>query len=300
VRKKEPIILTIGVFDGVHRGHQALLRRTVSLARSLKAIPAALTFHDHPMHVLRGGPRIPFLLPREGSFELLRRGGLRRVTVLKFTRAFSRKDPAQFVQWLGSLGRLKGIVVGENFRFGRGARGSVKDLKRMGKAQGFQVTGLPPVRVGGKVVSSSLIRDLLQAGRVEEANRCLGRAYVIEGAVAHGRHVGHKIGFPTANLVGIQQFLPRDGVYACTVKVGIKTYRAGMNLGRRPTFREDDHHRAAEVHLLGFRGRLYGKALKVHLLRYLRPERRFSTPKLLARQIQRDLSAIRRVPLKGL
>jgi len=300
VSKQRPIVLTIGVFDGVHRGHQALLRRTVLWARSLRATPVALTFHDHPMHVLRGGSRIPFLLPREGSFQLLRRGGLRWVKVLKFTRTFSRKDPSQFVQWLGSLGRLKGVVVGKGFRFGRGARGSVKDLKLMGKTRGFRVTGLSPVRVGGKVVSSSLIRDLLQAGRVEEANRCLGRAYVIQGAVAHGRHVGHKIGFPTANLVGIRQFLPRDGVYACAVKVGAKTYRAGMNLGRRPTFREDDHHRAAEVHLLGFEGRLYGKALKVHLLRYLRSERRFPTPQLLARQIQRDLSVIRRVPLKGL
>jgi len=300
VSEKRPIVLTIGVFDGVHRGHRALLRRTVSWANTLGATPMALTFHDHPMHVLQGGFRIPFLLPREGSFRLLRQAGLGRVKVLKFTRAFSRKGPSQFVQWLGSLGRLKGIVVGGNFRFGQGARGSVKDLKRMGRTGGFQVVGLPPVRVGGKVVSSSLIRDLLQAGRVEEANLCLGRAYVIEGAVAHGRHVGHKIGFPTANLVGIHQFLPRDGVYACAVKVGVRTYRAGMNLGRRPTFKEDDHHRAAEVHLLGFKGRLYGKALRVHLLRYLRPERKFRTPKLLARQIQRDLLVIRRVPLKGL
>ena len=294
---KRPIVLTIGFFDGVHRGHQALVRRTLSLARRLRAQPVALTFHDHPAHVLGKGPRIPYLFPREASIRRLREEGVVKVHVLRFTRAFSRKDPAGFVRWIGTLGRLKGIVVGKDFRFGKGAKGRVSDLVRMGKEQGFLVVGLPPVKIGGRTVSSSLIRDLLRRGEMEGATRCLGHPYSIEGKVAHGRHVGHRIGFPTANLQGIRQYLPKDGVYACAVRVGRRVLRAGMNLGRRPTFRDDDHHRAAEVHLLGFRGRLYGKTMRVHLLRYLRPERKFKDPAALAAQIRKDLQGVRRTPL---
>lgn len=297
---KARIVLTIGVFDGVHRGHQGLIRKTVELAKSFKALPAALTFEDHPMHVLRGGPRIPFLLPRPETFKLLEKNGIRWVRVLKFTKSFSRKSPEQFVRWLGTLGNLKGIVIGENFRFGQGAKGKVATLKAMGARDGFRVAALKAVRIGGKVVSSSLIRNLLMAGKVDQANALLGRVYTIEGEVVHGRHVGHKIGFPTANLKSIRQFLPKDGVYACAVRVGGKVYRAGMNLGQRPTFQDDDHHRAAEVHLLGFKGGLYGKHMKVYLLHYLRPEKKFGSTKILARQIGKDLQRIKGVSLKGL
>ena len=128
----------------------------------------------------------------------------------------------------------------------------------------------------------------------------LGRPYAIEGEVVHGRHMGHKIGFPTANLKGIPNFLPKDGVYACAVKLGNRFFRAGMNLGKRPTFRDDDHHRQAEVHLLGFHGKLYGKKMTVHLLKYLRPERKFRSGAALASQIRKDLAQVERAPLKGL
>lgn len=292
--------MTIGVFDGVHLGHQALLRQTTLLAHRLKASPEALSFKDHPMHVLEGGPRIPFLLPRTETFELLEEKGARKVHVLRFTKAFSQKSPEAFVQWLGNLGKLVGIVVGENFRFGRGAQGDVAFLKRFGKEEGFTLKAVKAVKVQGRTVSSSHIRQLLATGQTEKANRMLGRPYSIEGKVMHGRHVGHKIGFPTANLHDISSFLPKDGVYACAVKLGKRYYRAGMNLGKRPTFKEDDHHRQAEVHLLNYHGKLYGKRMKVHLLKYLRPERKFSSTKALVTQIRKDLGIIRIVSLKAL
>ena len=300
MKSKSPMVLTIGVFDGVHLGHQALLRQAVLLAKSLKARPEALSFHDHPMHILKRGIKIPFLLPRNETFNLLKQKGAGRVHILRFTRAFSKKSPRQFVQWLCGLGKLKGIVVGENFRFGHGAKGDVGLLRALGKMRGFEVAVVPAVKIGAKVVSSSQIRQLLAEGKTELANRMLGRAYSIEGEVVHGRHVGHQIGFPTANLRAVKQFLPKDGVYACAVKLGKKFYRAGMNLGKRPTFRDDHHHRQAEVHLLHYYGKLYGKRMKVYLLKYLRPERKFPSTQALIHQIQKDLLRVRRSSLKGL
>ncbi len=300
MKPKTPIVLTIGVFDGVHRGHQALLARTVRLAQKLKARPEALSFHDHPMHVLKKGPAIPFLLPRQETFGLLKAQGARKVHILRFTSAFSKKSPGQFVRWLCGLGRLKGIVVGENFRFGRGAQGNVALLKALGKEKGFEVAVVPSVKVEGRTVSSSAIRQLLAEGQTQLANRMLGRPYAIEGEVVHGRHVGHRIGFPTANLHAVKQFLPKDGVYACAVKLGRKLYRAGMNLGKRPTFRDDSHQRQAEVHLLHYYGKLYGKQMKVYLLQYLRPEKKFPSTQALVKQIQKDLVRVRRASLKGL
>src|SRR5271170_1647364 len=157
--------MTIGVFDGVHLGHQALIRHTVSWAKSRGALTVALTFQDHPMHVLQGGPRIPFLLPRQETFSLLKTKGIREVLALKFTRAFSRKSPEQFVRWLGNQGNLRGVVVGRNFRFGRGAQGDVKLLKSLGQKYGFTVKAVDPIKVAGIVVSSSRIRELLSKGR---------------------------------------------------------------------------------------------------------------------------------------
>lgn len=296
----KPIVLTIGVFDGVHRGHQALLRATVAMARPMGAVPAALTFEDHPMHVVGGEPRIPFLLPRTETFRILREKGIRRLRVLRFTRSFSRKSPVEFTRWLAGLGALKGVVVGKGFRFGKGASGDVDLLRRLGREQGFRVKAVGPVRSGGKTVSSSLIRRLLREGRTRQANRMLGRPTTIEGEVVHGKHVGHKIGFPTANLRRVPQFLPKDGVYACAVRLGGRYYRAGMNLGKRPTFRDDDHHRQAEVHILHYHGKLYGRRMKVYLLEYLRPERKFPGPAALVRQIKKDLARVRKCSLKGL
>jgi riboflavin kinase/FMN adenylyltransferase len=298
--KLKPIVLTIGVFDGVHRGHQALIAETVRLAKKLKASPEVLTFQDHPAHVLTGAPSIPFLLPRAQTYSFLKKAGAKKVWEIRFTQAFSQKTPEAFVRWLGTMGRLKGVVVGDNFRFGRGAQGDVAELKRLGGRFGFTVKALKPVKVLGQAASSTRARRLLAEGRTQEANQVLGRPYILEGKVVHGKRVGRKIGFPTANLSADPRFLPKDGVYACAVQVGKRFYRAGMNLGKRPTFKNDDHHRQAEVHLLRYYGPLYGRVLKVYLLKYLRPERKFPTSAALVEQIQKDLKVIQGVSLRGL
>lgn len=294
------IVFTIGVFDGVHLGHQALLRETVALAKKLKAQPQVLTFHDHPAHVLRNDYKIPHLLTRQANFELLKRMGAKEVHVLHFTKAFSRKTPQQFVRFLRAKGRLKGVVVGENFCFGKDACGDVKLLTQLGKQYGFEVKAVKPVRFQGKVVSSSRIREVLALGNIDLANRMLGRPYWIEGKVVPGKKMGRRIGFPTANLRVHDDLLPRNGVYACALKLGSKFYRAGMNLGRRPTFKDDDHHRQAEVHLLHYYGRLYGKQMRVYLLNYVRPEKKFASLGLLVKQIKKDLAKIQKASLLGL
>ena len=204
------------------------------------------------------------------------------------------------MQWLRAKGHLKGVVVGENFRFGKGAQGDVKLLIQLGQRYGFAVKVVKPVRLQGKVVSSSRIRETLALGKTELANRMLGRPYSIDGLVIHGKQVGRRIGFPTANLKVKEDLLPKDGVYACAVKLGTKFYRAGMNLGRRPTFKDDNHHRHAEVHLLHYYGRLYGKQMRVHLLGYVRPEKKFASSVLLVKQIKKDLAKIQIASLAGL
>lgn len=290
--KKKGLVFTIGVFDGVHLGHQALVREAIRLAKKLRAVPEALTFHDHPRHVLTDGVKVPFLLDRKTTFEMLKADGLKNVRVLPFNREFSLKSPEEFVRWLVAQGPLMGVVVGQNFRFGRGARGDVRLLKELGRIYGFAVKGVARVHKEGSTVSSSFIRELLSQGQTEKANRFLGRPYFIEAKVVKGRQVGRRIGFPTANLGGVTRLPPKDGVYACLVKAGGKLYRGGMNLGRRPTFQDDDHHRKAEVHLLHYHGRLYGKTLRVYLMKYLRPEKKFSSPESLQLQIAKDLKVI--------
>ena len=297
ISKKASVVVAIGVFDGVHLGHRALLKELARLAKQTHATPVALTFRNHPEDVLAGGSKVPFLLPREATFRLLKKYGAAKVNLIPFTLAFAHKSPEAFIQWLCRRFNLKGVVVGDNFRFGDKAEGDVEMLRREGLKRGFRVKAVPAVKMRGATISSTRIRRCLMEGRLEEANALLDRPYELLGLVSHGKHVGHQIGFPTANLSDVPQVLPRDGVYACAVPIGRQLYRAAMNLGKRPTFKEDDHQRTAEVHLLNFHGRLYGKTLRVQLLRYIRPEKRFLTLRALTAQIKRDIVKVNKVKL---
>jgi len=294
---KKSIVLTIGVFDGFHRGHQALVRETVRLAQRLKSSPVALTFTNHPLNVLHHEGKVAFLYPREETFHALREAGISRVIAVDFTTRYSRQTPEEFVRKLARRQDLKGVVVGNKFRFGAGNRGDVETLKRLGESYGFKVSAVSLRGGVESAVSSSRIRRALLTGRVEEANRMLDRPFHITGCVARGRHIGHQLGYPTANLERLGCFIPKEGIYACTVTVGGRTCRGGLDLGTQPTVSGGDRRVRAEVHLLGYRGDLYGKRITLHLFRYLRPEVRFKTLPALARQIRRDLERIRRMPL---
>lgn len=288
---KKSVVMTIGNFDGFHRGHQALVRETLRLARRLKASPCALTFKNHPLNILHHAGRVAFLYPRMETYAALGRAGIERVIPVPFTKAYARQSPEAFVRKLARCFDLKAVVVGENFRFGSGNRGDVATLRRLGKRCGFTVVALS---LRG-AVSSSRIRQALREGKVADANRMLGRPFHISGRVTKGRHVGHKLGYPTANLTDLRCFVPKEGIYACTVRAAGRTWKGGLDLGIQPTVRKGSHRLRAEVHLLGFRGDLYGKRIEIRLLKYLRPEKRFESRDALARQIRKDVAAIRRM-----
>lgn len=293
---RQKIVLTIGVFDGFHRGHQALVRATVRLARRFSAVPTALTFTNHPLNVLHHAGRVAFLYPRSETYRALRQAGIGRIRAIRFTKRFAAQTPEAFLRLLIRRFDLKGVVVGNNFRFGAGNRGTVATLRELGSRYGFRVSPLP-LQGGEKAVSSSRIRRELLEGRVERANRMLGRPFHITGRVSKGRRIGRTMGYPTANLENLSCFIPRHGIYACRVKVGGRMYRGGLDLGTQPTLSGKNPRIRAEVHLLGYRGNLYGKTIAIHLFRYLRPEIRFKDLTALARRIRKDIEIIRRMKM---
>jgi riboflavin kinase/FMN adenylyltransferase len=294
------VVLTIGVFDGFHRGHQVLVRATVRLARRWNARPAALTFANHPLNVLHREGKVPFLYPRRETFRALRSAGIERLWAVDFTRRYARQSPGEFVRRLVRRIGLKAVVVGRNFRFGAGNRGDVAVLERLGRKHGFKVVAVGLKGGARDTVSSSRIRHALAEGRMEEANRMLGRPFHITGRVGRGRRIGHELGYPTANLTRLGCFLPKEGIYACSVEAGGRLFRGAMDLGSQPTIPNGRPKVRAEVHLIGFKGGLCGKRITIRLLRYIRPEVKFKSRESLIRRIQKDVFLVRRmkIPLK--
>ncbi len=295
VRRPLPrVVATIGVFDGIHRGHQRLLRLAVRRARALRAASVAVTFDPHPQHVLRPSTARPLLTTLDERLQLIAAYGLDVAWVIPFTRALARRSPDAFFTGVlrRSLG-LRELVVGENFACGRNRVGTVEWLRRAGRAVGVRVHAVPTLCRDGVRVSSSRVRSAIEAGALAVAQRWLGRPHRLIGDVVHGRARGRRLGCPTANLHLRTQVLPPDGVYVVRVTIGGRPRRWGgvLNLGRRPTFHET--RRVAEAHLFGFRGDLYGSTLAVQLLARLRPERRFPSAAALTAQIARDLRTAR-------
>ena len=289
-------VATVGVFDGVHVAHQALVRATVRLARHLRASSVVVTFDPDPQQVLNPAGAAPALMPLDERVRLLRTLGASRVWVIPFTRRFARMSAQRFIR-RALIGRLRcaALVVGERFAFGRGRAGDVSVLRAVGRASGMRIRAIRPITRGGAAVSSSRIRALIAHGRLRQAGRLLGRAPALYGVVIRGSGRGRTLGIPTANIRLTPQALPPRGVYAALVRrrdTG-RTWRGVMNLGVRPTFGPGPL--VCEVHLLGFSGSLRGRPVAVSLLGRLRRERRFATPEALARQIRRDLARARGV-----
>ena len=295
------------MFDGVHLGHQRLIRAAIRLARRLRTASLVLTFDPDPQTVLAPKQAQPRLMPLAVRMRLMRTLGIDRIRVIPFTRAFSRFSAEQFVRAI-LVHRLRAacVVVGENFAFGRARRGNVGVLRSLGRRDGLRVVVVPPVMRGGAPVSSSRIRRLLEEGRVSDANRLLGRPAQLAGVVVRGDRRARQLGFPTANLRVSNELLPPRGVYQVRLEAGGRCHEGLMNLGVRPTFASAKlAHESArakqgfarplvcEVHLVGFRGNLYGRSVTVHLLRRLRGERRFESAQALIRQIRRDLLRVR-------
>jgi len=285
-------VVTLGVFDGVHRAHQEICRRVVARAKEATAAAAAVTFFPHPAAVLAPA-RAPKLLYGLGDrLRFLGATGIELVVVQHFDQEFSRVEAEDFAReyLAGRLGAVH-VVVGHSVSFGRGRRGDGQMLERIGKGLGFTVEVVGPVEVNGTVVSSSAIREAILAGEMERATALLGREHFVRGRVVHGQHRGAGLGFPTANVRVRQGLLPPNGVYAVRVAHGGEVYGGVANLGVNPTFGGEE--RSLEPHIFDFDGDLYGKRLQVSFVQRLRDEMKFPGVDALLAQIRRDAEAAR-------
>jgi riboflavin kinase/FMN adenylyltransferase len=289
-------VATIGVFDGVHRAHQQLIRTAVRMARRLRATSVVVTFDPDPHAVLDPADAPPALMPLEERLRLLAGLGVDRIWVIPFTRRFARMSAEEFIaRLLARRLRAAALIVGSAFLFGRNRRGDLAVLRRLGPRYGMRVVPVRDIRRGGAAISSSRIRRCIAAGRLADARRLLGRPPAVYGAVVRGAGRGRRLGFPTANLRVTSGVVPPRGVYAVIVRTaGSRAARRGvMNIGIRPTFGSGPA--VCEVHLLGFSGTLLRRRASVSLIARLRGERRFHRLEALQRQIRRDIIRARRL-----
>jgi riboflavin kinase/FMN adenylyltransferase len=286
-------VLTLGNFDGVHRGHQAIIARARVEADARGGSVVALTFHPHPMAVLVPGRAPAMIQSLHDRLETLRALGVDVAVVQRFTSAFAALAPDAFVEaFLLPKIELLHVVVGYNVNFGRARAGSADTLATLGARLGFGVDQVGPVRVGDEAVSSSGIRRAIGAGDVALAERLLGRPLRLRGRVVTGERRGRTLGFPTANLhVRPGVLLPADGVYAVHARVDGAALPAVLNVGIRPTFGE--LRRTIEAHVLDWSGDLYGRWLELDFVARLRGEQRFDGPATLVAQIGADVAAAR-------
>ena len=284
--------LTVGNFDGVHLGHQKILRSVIEHARATSTIAAAVTFDPLPLKVLRPAEAPPQICTLAQRLERLDRAGLDAVLVLRFDLELSRYSPEDFLRLLLDDLSMRAILVGENFRFGHRHRGDATLLTRLGRQQGFHVGIVSPVVCRREIVSSTAIRTHIRAGRVARAARLLGRPFVLAGHVRPGTGTGAKFVFPTLNLAPEQELLPAIGVYATETRLGTRTFRSATNVGVRPTF--DGHSLAVESHLFDFSEIVTSGPMQVYFWERLRDERKFPSPDALRTQISRDLVRARR------
>jgi riboflavin kinase/FMN adenylyltransferase len=289
-----PSVVAQGTFDGVHLGHQAVIRTAVGRAGALSVRPVAVTFDPNPLAVLRPAEAPPELLPLDERLERIAELGPEVCLVIPFTEGFSQVAAEAYVQevLLGLL-RAREIVVGFNHAFGRGARGTPELLARVADPAGVRVHVVAPLMVDGIPVSSTSIREALRQGDVTRAGSLLGRPYSLRGVVARGAARGRVIGFPTANLPAPSGLLVADGVYAARAAWDAESAPAVVNVGVRPTF--DGATRLVEAHLLDAAPDLYGRRLTLAFLGRIRPERRFDSLEALRSQIAEDVQTARRV-----
>jgi riboflavin kinase/FMN adenylyltransferase len=290
----QKVCLAIGVFDGVHLGHQQIIRQTVTDARQHDALALAVTFDRHPNVIVAPDKAPPQIYSPSQKSRAMAALGADALLEIPFNQAFSEKSGDLFVRELArNLGRIHSVCVGADFVFGHRRSGNVALLRALGAELHFQVHGLAAVALDGQVVSSTRIREAIRAGNVDAASQMLGRPYAICGRVVEGDRLGRQWGFPTANLEVTGLLLPPHGVYAGVTNTHGQHYRVALNLGVRPTVASAQPQLRVEAHLLDFAGDLYGAELEVEVGVKLREERRFASPEELRGQIQRDVAAVR-------
>lgn len=288
------VCIAIGFFDGVHLGHQQILRQTIEDAHQHEATSVAVTFDRHPNAVVAPERTPPLIYSLAQKLRVIASLGIDATLVLQFDRAFSQQTGDAFIRALvRDCGQVQSLCVGSAFAFGHRRSGNIQLLRRLGQELRFIVHGLAAVSLDGNTVSSTRIRNAISAGNLDDASQMLGRTYSLAGAIVRGDQLGQQLGFPTANLDITGLVLPPDGVYAVHATAGGQTHRAVLNIGVRPTLNQPVPRRQVEAHLLDFSGDLYGAELEIEVIRKLREERPFASRDALREQIQRDITAAR-------
>ena len=288
ITPQKEMLLTIGVFDGVHLGHKHLIAQLKELARKQGYSSGVITFSQNPKEVLSPQTRLPSLTGIDRRIALLRDEGVDIVLPLPFTPQLADLSPKQFLSLLKEYLKMKGLVIGPDFALGKDRQGDIDALRRLGQEMGFSVTVVPPMTIDGQVASSTVIRKALAEGDMKQAQRLLGRPFSLQGRVVAGDKRGMDLGFPTANLdVEPGQALPAGGIYACQAHIDGQTYSAMTNIGNRPTF--GGGQQIIEVYLIDYNGDLYGHELAIDIIGRLRDEKKFDTPEQLKEQIAEDI-----------
>lgn len=284
-----PCVLTMGNFDGIHLGHQALLRNAVEEARRQAYKSVVLTFEPHPLRVLAPDRAPRLVLAHKDKMQLIQSFGIDIMVIQTFDAEFAKMEAEEFVRnYLVERLRIRKIWVGKDLRFGRGRRGSVKELVGWGATSGFDVGVVEPILFQNARISSSRIRQMIERGQVDEVEPMLGRHHFVSGRVVSGHRRGRELGFPTANVQARTEVLPLDGVYATLLEIGERRLRSVTNVGVNPTFGESS--RTVESFIMDFDEQIYGEPVKVIFVRRIREERNFSTTALLVDQMKRDVA----------
>ena len=286
-------VIALGTFDGLHLGHTDVINTARNYAECSGLKLAVFTFSNHPLALIRPDLVPVRIISAEEKIKLLESFGVDYLINIPFTEDFAALSPDEFLEKLACF-NYRCLVVGENFTYGFLGSGKTETLERSGRKNVFDVIVRPLVKINGNVVSSTGIRNLIQAGHIEYANRMLGRAYAITGKIVHGEQRGRKLGFPTANieLVHGEMAVPAPGVYAVTASIEGSIYEGMGNIGNNPTFNDVEHARL-EVNLFNCSGDLYGKTMSVQFHKYIRAEKKFSGVEELCRQIEEDKKAIK-------
>ena len=290
------VTATIGIFDGVHRGHQKILKKLVSDSLRLKTKSLVVTFSPHPRKILNPGSGIPFLTSLEHRFKLIENLGVDFFHIIKLTKPLSLMKPDEFVKKVMiDKFNIKTLVVGRDFLLGNKKKGDFSLLKSLSKIYNFRLVGVSSVKIKKKVVSSTRIRKAIEKGDLKNASLMLGRPVTILGTVVRGEAIGRKIGFPTANINPHHEAIPSSGVYAVDARMGKKIYKAVLNIGIRPTIGKDKEP-TIEIHILRFKKNIYGKDIEIIFKRKIRDEKKFSSIEKLRMQIKKDILNAKRTP----
>jgi len=288
---RKPICMAAGFFDGLHRGHRALLLAAISSARSNNGSAWIFTFAAHPLRTLSPAKAPLLLTSRDHKLKLLKSMGMDGCLMLNFSRRLANLPPEKFIEQLcRNVPSLKCMIIGNNWRFGRGGAGSIALLRRTMAKKGISVIVVEPVRCGNEIISSTRIRESVLNGRMEDARMMLGRPFSIYGIVVRGKAIGRRIGFPTANIDSHNEIRPPNGIYAVQADIGHRIIVNGvLSIGTRPTF-SSDGKTTIELHIPGFHQNLYGRAIEIFFIRKIRDERKFQTVEQLTKQVARDIA----------